>query len=305
MARGSSYGEKPVFPVTPPPSIPKRATRELPVVRAEEEEETYPLPAPKEKKLLPAPKADTGVSMYKFRESLFAHHRQWMVPWMLCSVCIIIGALVLISAGVFQRPGIPQVVPFNGGQTFSIQVGGSVQAFNIWENNSQPLPAKTPIPIHTGPYSVLGSPTITADFINQVLASYGSPAAGTGQAMYDLGVKYGIDPVYALAFFMHESLFGTTGVARTTLSLGNLRCIPTRPCAFQDIGGFAQMYSWVDGYEQFYKLIRNLYVAQWGLVTVDQIIPTYAPSSDHNDVAAYIASLKHEVDTWRAGVLRP
>ena len=42
------------------------------------------------------------------------------------------------------------------------------------------------------------------------------------------------------------------------------------------------MYSWQDGYEQWYKLIRNLYVAQWGLVTVDQIIPTYAPSSDHN-----------------------
>ena len=31
--------------------------------------------------------------------------------------------------------------------------------------------------------------------------------------MYDLGVKYGIDPVFALAFFMHESLFGTTGEA--------------------------------------------------------------------------------------------
>ena len=65
------------------------------------------------------------------------------------------------------------------------------------------------------------------------------------------------------------------------------------------------MYSWEDGFEQYYKLIRNLYVAQWGLYTVDQIIPTYAPNSDHNDEAAYIAALKHEIDTWHAGILRP
>ena len=65
------------------------------------------------------------------------------------------------------------------------------------------------------------------------------------------------------------------------------------------------MNSWVDGFEQWYKLIRNLYVAQWGLVTVDKIIPTYAPNSDGNNEAEYIASLKHEIDTWHAGILRP
>ena len=43
------------------------------------------------------------------------------------------------------------------------------------------------------------------------------------------------------------------------------------------------MYSWEDGFDQYYKLIRNLYVAQWGLVTIDQIIPTYAPNSDGNN----------------------
>src|SRR5947209_16876963 len=47
-------------------------------------------------------------------------------------------------------------------------------------------------------YSVPGQPSISADFINRVLEHYHSPAAGKGQALYDNGVKYGIDPVYAL-----------------------------------------------------------------------------------------------------------
>src|SRR5690242_4938085 len=67
-------------------------------------------------------------------------------------------------------------------------------------------------------YEVTGVPTIDADFINQVLASYDSPARGKGQTLYDLGTRYGVDPVYALAFFMHESRFGTTGVAQVTRS---------------------------------------------------------------------------------------
>lgn len=65
------------------------------------------------------------------------------------------------------------------------------------------------------------------------------------------------------------------------------------------------MYNWVDGFEQWYKLIRNLYVAQWGRVTIEQIIPKYAPNSDNNNEAGYIAALKHTIDAWHAGVIRP
>ena len=55
-------------------------------------------------------------------------------------------------------------------------------------------------------YTVTGPPTISAAFIDQVLSASGSPAAGTGQALYELGVETGIDPVYALAFFLHEDV---------------------------------------------------------------------------------------------------
>jgi len=164
-----------------------------------------------------------------------------------------------------------------------------------------------------GAYSFIGKPTLTANFINQVLASYHSPAAGLGQQLYDLGVKYGIDPVYALAFFMHESTFGTTGEARKTMALGNERCISDRPCVDQDRGGYAQMLSWEDGFDHFYRLISYGYVygsvtipiVGYPCLTIDQTIPVFAPSSDNNDVSGYIGALKHELKTWWSGQLRP
>jgi hypothetical protein len=158
-------------------------------------------------------------------------------------------------------------------------------------------------------YAVVGPPTISAAFINQVLAAYHSPAAGKGQALYDLGVTYGIDPVYALAFFWHESGFGTAGEARVTRSLGNERCITDRPCIDQNRGGYALMQSWEDGFDHWYHLILYGYVrgavtvplVGHTCVTVDQIVPVYAPSGDGNDVAAYSAAVKHAVNTWRRG----
>ena len=146
-------------------------------------------------------------------------------------------------------------------------------------------------------YEVKGVPTIDADFINQVLDASGSPARGKGQALYNLGVKYGIDPVYALAFFMHESSFGTTGVARVTLSLGNIRATP----GYESYDGYRKYKSWEEGFEDWYKLIKVQYIEKWNLSTIDQIVPVYAPSSDHNDVDAYIQSVKQAVDTWRSG----
>jgi hypothetical protein len=155
---------------------------------------------------------------------------------------------------------------------------------------------------HTS-YPVVGPPTISATFIDNVLSAYHSPAAGLGSVITNQGVHYGIDPVYALAFFWHESAFGTTGEARVTRSPGNERCIADRPCIDQDRGGYALMHSWADGFEHWFRLIRDLYIRQWGLLTVEQIIPKYAPGSDGNDETAYIAAVEHAVDVWRSDKL--
>ena len=145
--------------------------------------------------------------------------------------------------------------------------------------------------------SVIGRPTLSPTFMNHILAAAHSPAQGTGQALYDLSVRYSIDDAYALAFFQHESLFGTTGVARSTLSLGNIRCSAGYRC----MAGYRAYASWIAGYADWYQLISNLYIHHWHLTTVEQIVPVYAPASDGNDVAGYIAAVEQDVARWRKG----
>lgn len=163
------------------------------------------------------------------------------------------------------------------------------------------LSVKTPVPMgQANEYSVVSGPTVSAAYIDRVLCGAQSPACHTGQALYDLGVQYNIDPAFALAFFLHESSYGTQGEASMTLSLGNLRCYVGATCVDQDRGGYAAYTSWEAGYQAWYELIRTYYIAQRGLTTVDTIIPVYAPTADHNDEAAYIASVEHSVAIYRA-----
>lgn len=164
-----------------------------------------------------------------------------------------------------------------------------------------------------------GKPTIGASFINQVLSAYHSPAAGQGQALYDLGKQYDIDPVYALAFFFHESQFGNTGMARITHSLGNSRCVQDAACI--NTSGvdcqtgqscYAGYASWADGFAGWYRQmiayengsLKYYLSKQWiPLTSLQVIIPVYAPASDNNDEAAYIRAIQHAVAIWQSGTV--
>jgi hypothetical protein len=160
-----------------------------------------------------------------------------------------------------------------------------------------PRPAQThQLPLHADRFDVRGRPSISAALINQVLAAYGSPMAGDGPALYSLGVKYGIDPAFCLAFFVHESAAGTKGEAVLTHNLGNIRSTPGAP----SLNGYRLYDSWLDGAEDWYRLISSLYVAGWRLTTVDQIVPVYAPAADNNDPTAYIDDVEQLVSAWRA-----
>ena len=144
--------------------------------------------------------------------------------------------------------------------------------------------------------SVIGGPSLSASFIDRVLARYGSPAVGLGGALVADSEQFHIDDVYALAFFLHESSFGTTGVARFTRSLGNIIC-SGYPTCFQ---GFRSYVTWQVGAWDWFRLIKYEYLPR-GLSTVQAIVPVYAPTSDNNDVPAYIKAVVQAAAAWRAG----
>jgi hypothetical protein len=146
-------------------------------------------------------------------------------------------------------------------------------------------------------YPVVGKPTVSAAFLDRVLAAYQSPATGLGRVMYADGVHFGIDPVFGLAFFLHEDAMGTTGWGAINHSLGNTRCTPGYQCR----GGYRAYPTWAAGFWDWFMLIRVQYVNTWHLVTVEQIVPVYAPVSDGNDVQGYIAAIEMAVDSWRSG----
>jgi len=99
-------------------------------------------------------------------------------------------------------------------------------------------------------------PSLSAAQIDALLASYDSPAARLGPVLYDLGVQSGIDPAYSLAFFVVESSCGTREVARTTHSLGNIRCTPGYAC----VDGYRAYSTWADGARDWFTLMRSLYL---------------------------------------------
>jgi hypothetical protein len=144
--------------------------------------------------------------------------------------------------------------------------------------------------------SVIGGPSLSASFIDRVLATYGSPAVGLGRALVADSLRFHIDDVYALAFFLHESSFGTTGVAHSTHSLGNIICSGYATC-FQ---GFRSYASWQVGAWDWFRLLTYEYLPR-GLSTVQAIVPVYAPASDGNNPDSYIAAVLQAVSTWHAG----
>ena len=148
-----------------------------------------------------------------------------------------------------------------------------------------------------GDLSVVGSPTVSRDFVNQVLADHSSPAAGMGDSFYYWGTQSNIDPVFALGFFKHESDFGKKGVAVQSHSIGNLRCLPKVVC----VGGFAYFADWPDGIRAWFRLLQGPLYVEGGLTTLGQIIPRYAPSSDGNNEQAYIQAVAQDVGSWRFG----
>ena len=212
----------------------------------------------------------------------------------------VLGPVVLLGLFVVLGLAVMQMMP----QSLPSSAEGVIASDTL---QVRIVPVQTPVQSLARVETITNPPQLSPSFLNRVLASYGSPAQGTGQALYALGQRYGISSDVALAFFGHESTFGTTGEARASRSLGNLRCLDA---SYDDLhsscrDGYAWFPTWEAGFEAYYRLLRNLYVNTWHLTTFAQVIHRYAPASDHNDEVAYVRDLVAFLSAWYQGRVRP
>lgn len=144
-------------------------------------------------------------------------------------------------------------------------------------------------------------PRISQQQFTRVLERFQSPCAPMAAECYEIIVSNGLDPAVALAFFAHESTFGTRGVAVETRNWGNVR---TPVKAERTVGthprNFAIFRSWQDGLRDWCERINERYIGQRNLHTVEQAIPVYAPSTDGNNERVYIDHVHRLVADWMA-----
>jgi hypothetical protein len=221
-----------------------------------------------------------------------AYEEPWSVEQQLRSShgLLICALIIAVSLGVIWLLQAPKN-DFIGRWGLSIGLGQASES-------EQPA---LQVAINPGEHSVVGAPSISAAAIDDILAKYGSPAAGTGQTWITLGKRYGIDPAYAVAFFIHESSAGTNpgwagfkSDGSTTHNVGNIICAGYATC----YGRFRDYANWDEGIGDWYKLISHEYVDGRGAASVEQIIPIYAPSFE-NDVDNYVQTVVALVDEWR------
>ncbi len=156
-----------------------------------------------------------------------------------------------------------------------------------------------PLVDNPGSYNPLGPVTISKEVFGAFLTEMGSPAVGETDALYAVCVQEGCDPAVALAFFEHESSGGKSGVASYTRSLGNIRCTEGYNCfQTEGNGSFRRYNSWAEGMRDWAQLMK-FYKNEWKRVSLEEIIPRYAPQSDNNNEAVYIAGVKSRVDKLR------
>lgn len=214
---------------------------------------------------------------------------------------VLIGIIIWLGVSIAQHQSNTETTILSSYyQSTNLRAAAKVIGITLPEIPKANNPPQVTIP--AGESNILGAPTITAQRIDEILRVHGSPATGTGQYWIDAGLEYGIDPVYALAFFMHESTLGTNpawsgikGDGITTHNVGNIICAGYPTC----YGRFRDYRDWQTGIRDWFRLISREYIGDRGLATVEGIIPIYAPAVDNNDEPLYINSVKLFVAQWR------
>jgi len=146
---------------------------------------------------------------------------------------------------------------------------------------------------------VVAPPSASVAAIWQALSAQGSPLADNtprrdgrtyAEYLWDEGKRRGIDPGMVMGFFNAESNYGIKGIAIRTHDLANERPVPGHPVRCSNDGCYVYDDTWFDGIDRIYGLLADY--ARRGMDTADRAIPTWAPSTDHNDDAIYSRNVR-------------
>lgn len=147
----------------------------------------------------------------------------------------------------------------------------------------------------------------TKEKVRKILQNYtselypsGSPALEEDVSIWvEVPQKYRIDPRFALAFFIHESGAGTNPkwaghmpYGKTTKNIGNIIC--SRNWSGECFKRFRVYKTWQEAIEDWCILMWAYALGMANgkpLVTVEQIVPVYAPDVE-NDTEAYILAIR-------------
>ena len=142
-------------------------------------------------------------------------------------------------------------------------------------------------------------PRIRPERFATLLARAKSPAAEEAQACWAAVANEGVDPLFALAIFHHESRLGTAGLVPTygLRNPGATRTSRTgqgEPVQIPGRGQFWRYPSWEAGFRDLARRLVDpgfVYRKQRA-ETVEEIVPLWAPAGDGNDPARYIAAVR-------------
>lgn len=145
-------------------------------------------------------------------------------------------------------------------------------------------------------------PRISQQQFQAVLTQHTSPCAAIAGECYAIVQASAVDPAVALAFFGHESVFGTRGIAVETRNWGNVRTAvdPSRTVGIHPHFYFVIFRTWQDSLIDWCERINVRYIEQRKLDTVEKAVPVYAPSLDGNIPQRYIDHVLRLVDRWIA-----
>lgn len=162
--------------------------------------------------------------------------------------------------------------------------------------------------------NVFGPATISRASFAAVLKAANSPVLTERPAdeYYSAIVGYGLDPAFMLAVFCHESNYATASgsvvLSYGTRNWGNTRSLSLTNIApippFVDVPGkgkYVKFPNWLTGlWDACNRLVSPAYpYAKAGASTVETIIPIWAPKTDNNDPARYIAAVTALMAGWK------